>query len=105
MNNANARYDYKGHSIVLHKQVVFDAPTTAAFDDITSPAFGLAECIPDWVEATFLEPASPVHNPDHVHLRFATIGFLWTIIGNSKNGRSVIVNARQDLRRAFWASR
>ncbi|APG91136.1 putative metallopeptidase [Sinorhizobium americanum] len=46
--------------------------------------------MPEWVEATFLDPASPVHNPDHLHLRSADIGFLWTIVGNSKKGRRVI---------------
>ncbi|WP_179119555.1 putative metallopeptidase [Ensifer adhaerens] len=60
------------------------------FDDIPSPAFTPAEDMPDWVEVTFLDPASPVHNPDHRHLSFADIGFLSTIIGNSKKGRRVI---------------
>ncbi|WP_291162717.1 putative metallopeptidase [Ensifer sp. SSB1] len=33
---------------------------------------------------------SPVHNPDHAHLAHADIGFLGTIVGNSKKGRRVI---------------
>lgn len=60
------------------------------FDDITSPAFAPAEDMPDWVEATFIDRASPIHNPDHAHLAHAHIGFLWTTVANSKKGRRVI---------------
>ncbi|MHA4731196.1 putative metallopeptidase [Ensifer adhaerens] len=65
-------------------------PPSSLFDDITSPAFAPAGDMPDWVDATFLDPASPVHNPDHLHLSFADIGYLWTAVGNSKKGRRVI---------------
>ncbi|WP_370006507.1 putative metallopeptidase [Sinorhizobium fredii] len=65
-------------------------PPSSMFDDITSPAFAPAEDMPDWVDTTFLDPASPVHNPDHAHLAHADIGYLWTIVGNSKKGRRVI---------------
>lgn len=60
------------------------------FDDANSPAFVPAEDMPRWVEATFIDAASPVHNSDHGHLAHADIGFLWTIVGNSKKGRRVI---------------
>ncbi|MFK0273327.1 putative metallopeptidase [Ensifer sp. NPDC090286] len=60
------------------------------FDDANSPAFAPAEDLPGWIEATFLDPASPVHNPDHAHLAHVVIGFLRTIVGNSKKGRCVI---------------
>jgi hypothetical protein len=43
------------------------------FDDINSPGFIPADDMPEWMEATFLDPASPVHNPDHGHLRFAKV--------------------------------
>ncbi|WP_426289054.1 putative metallopeptidase [Ensifer adhaerens] len=65
-------------------------PPSSMFDDITSPAFSPAEDMRDWVEATFIDPASPVHNPDHAHLAHADIGYLWTTVGNSKKGRRVI---------------
>lgn len=65
-------------------------PPSSMFDDITSPAFAPAEDMPDWVDTTFFDPASPVHNPDHLHLSFADIGYLWTTVGNSKKGRRVI---------------
>ncbi|MBP1888286.1 hypothetical protein [Sinorhizobium mexicanum] len=29
-----------------------------------------------WVADTFIDAASPVHNPDHAHLRFVEISFL-----------------------------
>ncbi|MEI3852046.1 MULTISPECIES: putative metallopeptidase [unclassified Ensifer] len=65
-------------------------PPSTMFDDNTSPAFTTAEDMPDWVDAMFLDPSSPVHNPDHLHLSFADIGYLWTTVGNSKKGRRVI---------------
>ncbi|MDK1388633.1 putative metallopeptidase [Sinorhizobium sp. 8-89] len=46
--------------------------------------------MPDWIEATFLYPASPVHNPEHAHLVHAEIGFLWTAVENSRKGRRII---------------
>lgn len=65
-------------------------PPSSMFEEIFAPAFVPAEEMPRWVEATFLDPSSPVHNPDHAHLAHADIGYLWTTVGNSKEGRRVI---------------
>ncbi|WP_164817752.1 MULTISPECIES: putative metallopeptidase [Sinorhizobium] len=60
------------------------------FDDITSRAFAPTEEMPDWIEATFLDPSSPLHNEEHAHLAHAEIGFLWTVVENSRKGRRII---------------
>lgn len=65
-------------------------PPTALFEDLNAISFAPAEDMPDWIRDTFIDAASPVHNPDHAHLRFPDIGFLWTTVGNSKKGRRVI---------------
>lgn len=65
-------------------------PPSAMFDDITSRAFAPAEEMPDWIEATFLDPSSPLHNEEHAHLAHAEIGFLWTVVENSRKGRRII---------------
>jgi len=46
-----------------------------------------------WIRATFLDDASPLFNMDHVHLREAALGLLWTNCDNSRNMRAVIGQA------------
>lgn len=65
-------------------------PPQALFAGTGALVFAPAADMPDWVRDTFIDAGSPVHNPDHAHLRFADIGFLWTTVGNSKKGRRVI---------------
>ncbi|MQU78408.1 hypothetical protein GHK29_28150 [Sinorhizobium medicae] len=65
-------------------------PPSSLFDDISSPAFVPAEDMLEWIEATFLDPSSPLHNPEHAHLAHAEIGFLWTFVENSRKGRRII---------------
>jgi hypothetical protein len=58
--------------------------------EIGGKPFEPAPDIAAWVEATFLDDASPVTNPDHGHLANAHIGYLWTAIENNSKGRRVI---------------
>ncbi|MDX0680309.1 hypothetical protein GOD70_32635 [Sinorhizobium medicae] len=60
------------------------------FENISSLAFISAEDMPEWVKATFLDPSSPLHNEGHAHLAHAEIGFLWTVVENSRKGRRII---------------
>nr|WP_153518921.1 putative metallopeptidase [Sinorhizobium meliloti] len=60
------------------------------FEDINAPTFIPAEDMPEWIEATFLDPSSPLHNEEHAHLAHAEIGFLWTAVENSRKGRRII---------------
>ncbi|MDX0615142.1 hypothetical protein GOD03_11670 [Sinorhizobium medicae] len=65
-------------------------PPSSMFEDIDAPTFIPAEDMPEWIEATFLDPSSPLHNEDHAHLAHAEIGFLWTVVENSRKGRRII---------------
>lgn len=48
-----------------------------------------------WIRDTFLAETSPLYNAEHIHLREASLGVLWTNCDNSKKGRSVIGQAEQ----------
>lgn len=55
--------------------------------------FGPAPDLAEWASASFIDDAAPLRNPDHEHLRSASIGFLWTNVSNAKKGRMVIGTA------------
>lgn len=42
-----------------------------------------------WARRCFVEPGHPLTNPDHAHLRDATIGWLWTNFDASDRGRPI----------------
>lgn len=65
-------------------------PSFSLSTEVDCPAFVLANPLREWMEATFLNPSSPVHNPEHAHLAHAEIGFLWTVVENSRKGRRII---------------
>ncbi|MDX1195385.1 hypothetical protein GOL93_30320, partial [Sinorhizobium medicae] len=65
-------------------------PPISLFENISSPACIPTENMPQWVKATFLDPSSPLHNEGHAHLAHAEIGFLWTVVENSRKGRRII---------------
>lgn len=58
-----------------------------------------------WIEGTFLDDDGDLTNEDHVHLRQATIGALWTTTANSRQGRTVVGQAEVGAPRAMgrWA--
>jgi hypothetical protein len=58
-----------------------------------------------WIEETFLDDDGDLTNEDHVHLRQATIGALWTTAVNSRQGRTVVGQAEVGIPRAMgrWA--
>ncbi|MQX40629.1 hypothetical protein GHK58_10460 [Sinorhizobium meliloti] len=65
-------------------------PPISLFENISSLAFIPGEDLPEWIKATFLNPSSPLHNEEHAHLVHAEIGFLWTVVENSRKGRRII---------------
>lgn len=88
-------------------------PPEALFDlrELFLPAAGLSE----WVAANILDPSGPIHNPDHQHLVDASIGYLWTNVGNVRQQRQILgtaeklqimgakwVKARQEMQLADW---
>lgn len=50
-----------------------------------TPATGLSA----WVQQTMLAPGGPLHNPDHAHLVYADLAFLWAPGAVEKAGRTV----------------
>jgi len=52
--------------------------------------FTPAPDMPEWVQATFLDKASPVANPEPAHLADAQIGYLWAAVKNKRKGKRVI---------------
>src|SRR5262245_46530872 len=46
-----------------------------------------------WVRTNILDPLGPLHNPDHLHLTDASIGFLWTNAENTRHQRRIVGQA------------
>lgn len=61
--------------------------------DLSAASFVPAVDMAEWATATFIEEAGPLANEDHAHLAFASIGFLWTVVENTRKGRRVIGTA------------
>ena len=55
------------------------------------PADGVSE----WVAETLLAKDSALYNPDHDHLSFADIGYLWAAIPNTRQMRRIIGQCEQ----------
>lgn len=56
--------------------------------------------ITEWVKETFLVEGSPLHNPDHWHLEFADIKFMWASSAFAKKGRTVLGQCEELMIRA-----
>jgi hypothetical protein len=65
-------------------------PPAALFEDLGIGRFAPALDLLAWVRNTFLLPGHPLHNPDHAHLADAELGFLWTSVENTRQGKTVI---------------
>lgn len=72
-------------------------PPTIYSDQHDSPLFVPAPEIIAWARASFVEEDAALQNPDHLHLNSATIGALWTDVGNSRQGRTIIGQAEHGL--------
>ena len=59
-------------------------------DDFVEPRFVPAPDLIAWATDTFIRKDSPLHNPDHAHLEYATLGVLWTNVANARNGRAIV---------------
>jgi hypothetical protein len=57
------------------------------------PAVKPAPELEAWARATFIDEGALLENEEHVHLRDATIGFLWAAVANARQGRSVVGQA------------
>lgn len=60
---------------------------------LSGPRFVPAPELRDWMRLVFIEPDSPMANPDHAHLQHANLGVLWTNAPNSRHGRAIVGQA------------
>lgn len=67
-------------------------PPSELLDDLED-RFTPDEAFREWIVATFINPAGSLHNPEHEHLQFATLGILWTNVHNARQMRIVIGQA------------
>jgi hypothetical protein len=65
-------------------------PPDGIFDLEAGDQFVAAPEIIQWARATFIDEGAALENPEHAHLRDASIGALWTNVANSKNGRAIV---------------
>lgn len=58
-----------------------------------------------WARSSFIEDGAKLHNPDHTHLRFARLGFLWTNVPNGRGGRAIVGQCELGVPQAMgkWA--
>lgn len=71
-----------------------------AHNDLFEPAAGLWP----WVRDTFLEEKAPLFNAEHVHLRQASVGLLWTNVLNGRHMRAIIGQAEMPMAKGGkWA--
>jgi hypothetical protein len=56
-----------------------------------------------WIRYQFIEDETRLHNSDHSHLRFATIGILLTSAENKKQGKRVVGTAQMPRPKPGWA--
>lgn len=47
----------------------------------------------EWAIETFVLPGGALRNPEHAHLEFAHVDFLWTSVENSRGGRQIVGTA------------
>ncbi|EJL54876.1 hypothetical protein PMI09_02192 [Rhizobium sp. CF122] len=57
------------------------------------PAHDLIE----WARSSFIDETADLLNEDHAHLRFASIGALWTNVPNGRNGRRIVGQCEMGL--------
>ncbi|WP_409995258.1 putative metallopeptidase [Rhizobium leguminosarum] len=62
--------------------------------DDTSIRFEPAPDLLEWARSSFIDEAADLVNEDHAHLRFTSIGILWTNVPSGRAGRRIIGQCR-----------
>jgi hypothetical protein len=65
-------------------------PPAELFDPMAPATFVPDDGLTAWLLETFVAEDAELLNEDHAHLRFATIGALWTNVGNSRQKRRIV---------------
>ncbi|KKZ89050.1 putative metallopeptidase [Rhizobium phaseoli] len=63
----------------------------------TSIRFEPAPELLEWARTSFIDETADLMNEDHAHLRFASIGTLWTNVPNGRAGRRIIGQCEMGL--------
>lgn len=64
-------------------------PPIEILDD-PAPRFIPAPELEEWARQQFINELSPIHNPEHIHLQLAALGFVWTNVENVKKSRHIL---------------
>lgn len=86
-------FDHAASKLAHGKPARFRPVPPPMLDEIAPNHFATAPEFPAWVRSTFVEAGAPLYNPDHAHLEFATLGFLWTNALYRKQQRWIIGQA------------
>ena len=65
-------------------------PPADLLDLIPERNFAPSHDLADWARTTFIDDDAALMNEEHRHLQFARLGFLWTAVGNSRHGRTIV---------------
>jgi hypothetical protein len=68
-----------------------------SFTDLLSARYAPAPEVLTWARSTILTEGGQLHNPDHAHLEYADVQFLWAPGGFNKQGRTVIGQCEEML--------
>lgn len=66
-----------------------------ALIDMEGPPFVPSPELEAWAASAFIAEDAALVNEDHAHLRRASIGFLWTNVPNSRQGRAIVGTAER----------
>ncbi|GLS44376.1 putative metallopeptidase [Methylobacterium brachythecii] len=71
---------------------------------VTPTPFVPAPELEAWARATFIDDDAPLLNEEHMHLRDATLGFLWCAIPNARQMNAVVGQAEMlSLQGGKWS--
>lgn len=65
--------------------------------DLSSPDFIPAGELKAWAFETFIRPGAALQNKDHEHLQSAELGFLWTVVANSRHMNPIAGQAERPM--------
>ena len=72
--------------------------------ELTATPFVPAPDLEAWARATFVEEDAPLLNEEHLHLRDATLGFLWCAVPNTRQMNAVVGQAEMlSLQGGKWS--
>lgn len=79
-------------------------PPGEMWEEEATGRFVPAPEVVDWIRRAILDERGPIHNPDHVHLRMARIGVLWTDLPARRQMRAIVGQAEMPQPRgSAWA--